>query len=267
MKIVQMFTMALLILLFCGVVSAQSVGDPVYTNQLLSDFQTPTMEPGQTDVFSFTIINPYANWTTDMRNVRLNVSIYQYGTLDESMMVSEIENPPIILEADDVEHLIQIGDMPPGTRQDVSFTIVTEGSTPHGSYFSQSTYFVRFWLEFELDGENHTMVSRGYFNDEQWANLTDIETSAGGIDLDYLGALGFDAIIPDSSFAVKPHEGRPLPLWPFWLLLAVVIFIGILAAGLFVLDNPGMCPKLERRLLRLNGKLAQLKLALFRKKD
>jgi hypothetical protein len=254
----------ILILLFSGfIASAQSIDESRFVNQILDDFHTPVIVPGGNGVFSLSVNNPDPiNLTGDMTYVSLNISIYQYATLEESRMVSDIANPPQIIEADQaVEYQIENLTISPGNQYDLIFTISTQTGTPHGSYFSQSTYFVRFWLEFEYEGVNYTMVSRGYFNDEQWHNLTETESGPGDVNQTYLRELGFDGIIPDSSFSVK----QPIPIWPFYLLIGITAFVGILATCLYILDNPGKYPKFERKLLRINGWLIQLRRTSFRR--
>jgi hypothetical protein len=240
---------------------AQSIDEPRFVNKLLDDFRTPVIVPGQSGDFSLNINNPDpVNLTGSMTNVMLNASIYQYATLEESRPVGEIPNPPIVVQSGGVEygfHGITIG---PGGEHTVTFTVSTEKSTPHGSYFSQSTYFVRFWLEFEYEGVNYTMVSRGYFNDQQWLHLTQTETGAGEVNQTYLQELGYDGIIPDSAFAVK----IPIPMWPLYLLMLCTVFVGCLAVSFYILDNPGSFPRVELHLLRLTGRCHQLRRRLFK---
>ena len=191
------------------------------------------------------------NLTSPMENVTLDIQIYQYATLEESLPVSEIDNPPEIVESGSPTLVVDCGDLQPGDSYPAEFTIETEKSTPHGSYFSQSTYFVRFNLTFTYDNETYTMVSRGYFDDAMWEHLTETETGAGEINQTYLAELGFDGIIPDSAFSLK----IPIPMWPFYGLVALTGLIGFLAFASYALDNPGRFPNMEVKILRLSGKL------------
>ena len=253
----------LLLFALCSTVTAQSIDEPRFVNKLLGNFHTPVIVPGESGIFSLSIVNPDPiNLTGDMTNVMLNISIYQYATLEETETVPNISDPPIIVESGAPEHRLEGLTIPPGTQHDVTFTVTTERSTPHGSYFSQSTYFVRFWLEFEYEGENYTMVSRGYFSDAQWEHLTGTESGAGEINQTYMEELGYDGIIPDSSFAVK----IPIPMWPFWALVALTIFVAFLAVAFYILDNPGISPRLEIPLLRLSGRLQRLRWKLSRRR-
>ena len=221
-------------------------------NKFLDDFSTPSIVPGQSGVFSLSVNHPDAwNLTSPMENATLSISIYHYATLEESLDVSVIDNSPIIVESNSPHMVVDCGEIQPGNDIPVTFTIDTEKSTPHGSYFSQSTYFVRFNLTFTYENLTYTMVSRGHFDDAMWYHLTETETGAGEINQTYLAELGYDGIIPDSAFSVK----IPIPRWPFYGLVVLTAFVGFLAFASYVLDNPGAYPKIEVKLLRLHGKL------------
>lgn len=264
MRLLTLLALVLAFVSLCTVATAQSMDEPRFVNKLLDDFSTPVIVPGQSGVFSLSVNNPDPyNLTGEMHNVSLAISIYQYATLEESRLVSDIIRPPLIVESDNPNITVDCGDIQPGGGYDVVFTVSTQKSTPHGSYFSQSTYFVRFILDFEYEGDDYTMASRGHFSNEEWAHLTETDTGAGELNRTYLKELGFDGIIPDSGFAVK----IPIPMWPFYALVCVTIFVGLVAVGFFVLDNPGKYPKLERPLLRVNGKVNQLKMRLTRRKE
>lgn len=267
MKRLKLVSILFAILFLTSFAAGQSIDEPRFVNQLLGDFQTPVITPGNSGVFSFALNNPDpVNLTQDMQNIRLNISIYQYATLDESMMIWEIDDPPLITESNDVEYPVETDRIPPGGQHAVSFTIFVGRDTPHGSYFDQSTYFVRFWMEFDYGGENYTFVSKGYFSGSQWSHLTGSGDGAGSINQTYLEELGFDGIIPDSGFAAKPVAETPLPMWPFYILVLITVFIGVLALSVYALDNPGKMPKLEKPLLRINGQLIKMRRTILRRK-
>ena len=137
----------------------------------------------------------------------------------------------------------------------ISFKIITESSTPHGGIFSQSTYFIRFWLEFEFDGGNYTMISRGYINDDDWRRLDMDDDDGSGINRTYLAEMGFDGLLPNTSFTLY----TPLPGWPFYLLIIATIGTAALAINFHILDNPGKYPRLEKRLQKYGGKFNQFR--------
>lgn len=250
MRFLRILTIGLTVLMLASIAQAQFIDEPRFVNKFLGDFSTPSIVPGQSGIFSLTVNHPDAiNLTRPMENVSLSISIYQYATLEESLPVAGMDNPPVIAESGSPEMLVDCGDIQPGNNYPVEFTINTEKTTPHGSYFSQSTYFVRFTLAFEYEGQNYTMASRGYFNDTQWSHLTETGTGAGQINHTYLAELGYDGIIPDSAFSVK----IPIPRWPFYALVGLTGLVGFMAFASYVLDNPGSYPRIEVKLLRLLG--------------
>ena len=252
MKLYQALTIALAILMLASIAQAQLIQEPRFVNKFLDDFSTPTIVPGQSGVFSLTVNNPDQwNLTSPMENATISISIYQYATLEESLPVSDIDIPPVIVESGEPDMTMDCGDIQPGTNYPVEFTIDTERKTPHGSYFSQSTYFVRFNFTFTYENVTYTMVSRGHFDETQWYQLTETEAGAGEINQTYLAELGYDGLIPDSAFSLK----IPIPMWPFYGLVALTGFVGFLAFASYVLDNPGAYPKIEMKLLRLSGRL------------
>jgi hypothetical protein len=267
MKLLRLVSVSVVVLFLAAFACGQSMDEPRFVNRLLGDFQPPVITPGDSGVFSFSLNNPDpVNLTQDMQNVRLNISIYQYATLEESMMIWEIDEPPIILESGDIEYEVEVASIPPGGQHQVSFTIFLDSDTPHGSFFSQSTYFLRFWLEFGYGASNYTFASKGYFSDKQWTLLTSSTDGVGAVDQAYLEQLGLDGVIPDSGFAAKPYADRPLPIWPFYLLVFLTALVGALAVAFFTLDNPGRFPGLEKPLLRINGQLIKLRRTRFKRK-
>ena len=252
MRTTRALTGILAFLLLASITAGQSIEEPKFVNKFLDDFSTPSIVPGHSGEFSLTVNHPDAlNLTSPMDNATLRISIYQYATLEESMAVSQMDNPPEIEESGSPEYSLDCGNIQPGADFPVGFTILTEKNTPHGSYFSQSTYFVRFILAFDYGIQNYTFASRGHFNDTQWAHLTETETGTGEVNQTYLAELGYDGIIPDSAFSLK----IPIPRWPFYGLVALTVVVALAALASYVLDNPGAHPRLEVKILRLSGKL------------
>ncbi|MDO9537403.1 MAG: hypothetical protein Q7J68_03685 [Thermoplasmata archaeon] len=260
MRFGTLITLALALALLAPLVQAQSVDEPRFVNQMLGDFSTPSIVPGHDGVFSLAVRNPDPiSLTSNMENVVLDISIYRYATLSETEMVVNITNPPIILESETTNLTAVCGDIPSGGSVPVEFTIRTSKNTPHGSYFSQSSYFVRFMLAFSYAGINYTMASRGFFSDVQWELLKSGQTGAGEINQTYLAELGYDGIIPDSAFSVRV----PIPRWPFYALVGLTTLSGLMAFSYHVLDNPGKYPKVEVRLMKLSGRLNMYKRTLL----
>jgi len=245
--------MALAFALLSPVAQAQSVEEPRFVNRMLAEFSTPSIEPGDSGVLSFTVNNPDpVNLTEAMEGTVLSVSIYRYATLEESLPVDGLDRPPLFEGSGATYIYVPCGNIPPGGSFSVDLGISTERKTPHGSYFSQCSYFVRFNLTFSYSGANYTMASRGHFTDEQWELLKSGDTGAGEINQTYLHELGYDGIIPDTAFSVR----KEIPIWPAFALAGLTVLSGLAAFAFFVLDNPGRYPRLEPRLLRLGGRLA-----------
>jgi len=254
----------LLILLMASVVGAEDIGSPSKVNNLFSAFDTPQLEPGQSGTFSFRLANPYS---FTMTSVELNASIYRYATVEESRPLDPSWTwcEPFIKEAAQPcskEYRLSIPELLPGNNVTLSFTVVTSSDMPHGTAFSESAFFVRFWLRFDVDQGSgpvrYLMASRGYFSDEQWRKATAYNSTnpctdpacRGNINL---GILGVDGIIPDSSFGVR----EPIPLWPFYLLVVLAVFFLILALFFYAEENPGTLPRIETFWLALKGRMIQ----------
>jgi hypothetical protein len=125
---------------------------------------------------------------------------------------------------------------------------------------------MRFLLEFDytnatVTDEHLVMKSPGYFSEDVWNEATREPTSAdlpyyrGEINITYLQAASgqVDGIIPDSSFALK----EPIPMWPFYLLIALMVLSAFLALMFYLEENPGKWPWMEARWLGFRGRLAQ----------
>jgi len=248
----------LFLLLYAGAASADDPGveNPGAVNKLLTDFETPTIAPGASGVFTLSVHNPYANI---MRNLTLVIGIYAYATIEENRSIEEIDDPPVIVESGTQEHTVTAQFLGFNASLPVTFTIETTKRTPHGSIFSQSSYFIRFKLNFTYEGIAYDMISRGYISDADWArlrNTTNAPEVRGDMNATYLEeVLGVDGIIPDSAFALK----APIPVWPFWLLVGLTVFFGLLALGYWLEEHPGQWPWLEERFEQLRGKAHQLR--------
>jgi hypothetical protein len=141
---------------------------------------------------------------------------------------------------------------------------------PHGTIFSQASYFVRFWLEFNgtVNGNatRFRMASRGFFTDDQWARATNATNTSpctppscrGNVNFTILGV---DGILPDSAFGVK----EPIPRWPFYLLIALAGFFLLFAFLFWVGENPGTYPRVDAWWARTRGRLARTTAPLWRK--
>lgn len=248
-----------LLLLASGAASADIAlpGSPHYANNIFSGFVTPTIRPGDSLVFGFNMTNPYDDPACAMADLNLTVGIYRYATQEEVRDVdSEFEDPPVF-ENGEPETSLEFDQLSLGETVRVNLTISTDDDTPHGSYFSQSTYFVRLRLVFNFEGNDTPVVlqSRGFFTPEQWDEMVSFDPDESIVNLTYMYSLGVDGIIPDSSFGIK----IPIPRWPLGVLIGACCFSAFMALFYFVLDNPGKYPSLEKRFYKLRGKLRELR--------
>ncbi len=240
-----------------AVADVSSPGAPTYANNILSGFVTPTVAPGEDLRFSFNVSNPYDDPDAVMTDLVLTVGIYRYATQEEAVDVDANFSRPPTFDDSTTETEVTIGHLDVDDTSTVRLTIHTDKDTPHGSYFSQSTYFVRFSLSFHFE-DNDTQVelrSRGCFSEEEWDTLVSFEPGDDIVNITYLHSLGIDGLLPDSSFGIK----IPIPRWPLALLVGGCGFVSFLALYYFVLDNPGKYPRLEKRFYQLRGKLNQLR--------
>jgi len=232
-------------------------GSPKYANNMLGGFVTPTVSPGETVFFSFNLTNPYDNESALMQNTVLTIGIYEYATQEKSKDVdSSFKHPPSI-DGQGTLVMYNLSEIAVGDTVRIELAIDTSKKTPHGSYFSQSTYFMRFKLTFNFP-VNTTVVllkSRGFFTDEQWNHMVSFSGNDSIVNTTYMHSLGVDGLLPDSSFGIK----IPIPRWPLYLLIAAICGITFMAAYNFVLDNPGKYPKLEQRFYYLRGKLSEFR--------
>ena len=232
-------------------------GSPKYANSILGGFITPVVAPGKTVDFSFNFTNPYKDASAPMINFTLVVGIYRYSTQEKSLNVtSSFPHPPLI-DGNSTQCSVLLSSIGANTTTRVDLPIETSRKTPHGSYFSQSTYFVRFNLTFNFPGNDTQVVlrSRGFFTDEQWNTAVSFSSGDPIVNTTYLKSIGVDGLLPDSSFGIK----IPIPRWPLAVLVGSIGGLSFAAVYYYVLDNPGRYPRLEQRFYYLRGKLRELR--------
>jgi hypothetical protein len=226
----------------------------------------------------FNLSNPYGH---PMQNVLLNVSIYRYATIEETAPVDatwgwsypkiQSTRPP----CDWRECRVLAGGAPDRLGINATdkyiverLTLATSKDMPHGSVFAQSSYFIRFWLQFRFNNGSGdvqiVMASRGYFSNQQWSDATTTlgpgcgpfnatNRCRGNVNLTRLGV---DGVLPDTAFGVK----EPIPVWPFYGLLVMTGFFLVLAFLFWVEENPGRYPRTERTWLTFKGRLRRVRL-------
>ena len=232
-------------------------------NKLIDVTEAPQLAPGDTGTFSFLFNSTY---TDPIYNVSLNVSVYEYATIDGSQRVDSGWSYPYPVINDTSRGREWRWNAPivaPGSVTNLSFPVITSADSdlmPHGSIFAQASYFLRFWLEFDggtaANRTHYTFASRGFFTDAQWTAATNASNTnpcsppwcRGNLNLTKLGV---DGVLPDSAFGVL----EPIPRWPFYLLIALAVFFLVLAFLYWVEENPGSYPRVEAWWARARGRL------------
>ena len=195
-------------------------------NVTLSNFHTPTINPGESGKLCFTIEN---NYNTAMENVYMTVEIYRCVTEEASKNVNEISSPPVFTNGETKTITYNYNESESITScssTQISLIISTSKQTPQG------TYLVRTKIEFKLNNIPYMMESIGYFSDEEMMNYQLNETHLPS---------GCSGIIPGTSFTVR----EPIPMWPLYVLIGAAVFFGALAV-VFYMQDKGTLPKLKR---------------------
>jgi hypothetical protein len=255
-----LWLVALLVILLPTAAAQDPVKDPGKVNQLLQDFETPQLQPGQRGILAFTLFNPYSD---NMTNVFLNVSIAKFATIEGSRFVDaswKWETPYFSNATSEDRAKHQYTEtwtvLGPGESRRIFLEVVTSTNAPYGPFYSQGTYFVRSWLEFDYVNAtgvtlHYVMASSLHFPRETWelAQLNpdpDSPDFAGNLNLTLLGV---DGVIPDTGFGVM----EPIPMWPFYLLVVLTVLTLVLALMYYLEENPGTWPWVERHWLQFKG--------------
>lgn len=250
--------------LLAPVAAAEDFGEVAKVTSLIRILSTPQLAPGDRGEFVFFFNSTYE---TPIRDVRLNASIYRYATIEESVAVDDTWRYayPIIEESESREWVWTAPEVNPDDSSELRFTIVTAADSrdmPHGSIFSQASYFIRFWLEFNATSDGNTtqyrFASRGFFSNEAWTLATSEDRTQpctppwcrGNLNV---SVLGIDGLLADSGFGVK----EPIPRWPFYALIAAAVLFLVLAFLFWVEENPGSYPRVEAWWARTRGRLAR----------
>jgi hypothetical protein len=206
------------------------------------------IEPGASGVYGFNLTNRY---NSSIDNVSLTVEIYRYATVEVEQAMAAVASPPTFAAGGAFLARMAFPTVPANGSVTVRLQVDAPRQAPEG------VYFTRHLLEFDYSNVTEppavtpqtghfVMKSRGYFNASEFAsiNYSDLHNS--------LAALNISGVIPDSSFSVKP----PAPIWPLATLVVFTAVSGTMAFVYYLVDqHPGRHRKLERAVLRLEGKL------------
>jgi len=198
------------------------ISDPYFTNQLIDEIDTPSIEPGKDGELTITLKNPYQE---EMENINFNVSIYWLSYIDIDKNISEVDEPPVF-DNREIYSALKMDELLTNESEEHRYLIQTS------EYTEEGVYSIRFRLEFSIDGERHIMKSRGHFSNEEWEDARVSEFTE----------LNVSGIIPESSFEVRD----PVPRWPQYLLGIITTVSGILAVMFYMQEKYNSFPKLEK---------------------
>lgn len=269
MRVPTLAATVLVLVLVAYPVAAEDFGDVGKVNRLIGVIETPQLAPGESGVFRFEFNLTY---TEPIENTTLRAEIYGYATIEEAIPVDSNWSylyPRIAeaLGANPREVVWDLGTVAAGSSGSLNFTVLTAADAdamPHGTVFSQATYFVRFRLDFNgtVGGVRTAFVmkSLGHFAPGAWEAATNATNTTpcsppwcrANVNLTMLGV---DGILPDSSFGVK----EPIPIWPFYALVVGAAFFLVLAFLFWVEENPGTYPRIDAWWARTRGRLVRLR--------
>lgn len=226
-RYIAIVTVFILIVPFSSTSSGSfDISDPEYTNQIIEEINTPSIEPGEDGIINLIIKNPDTeDENSVMQNTTFEVEIYYYDYLDVEKNISELDEPPVF-DTGEVALKEEIGNLSTKETHDLEYLIHTSEDTEEG------VYSIRFRLEFSIDDERHIMKSKGHFSNEEWedARVSDFTE------------LNVSGILPESTFEVR----TPIPRWPQYALGLITIVAGVLAVMFYMQEKYGSFPKLEK---------------------
>lgn len=211
------------------------MSNPRYTNQIISDLQTPTIEPGDEKPMHFDLHNPYEN--ISMNDLVLNVSIYRYTELEKEKSIEDIENPPVF-NNEDVKKSYSIEELTEGEKESFELYVYTDQKTKEG------VYSVRFELVFHHEEEKEVMRSRGFFTREEW------ELAKESVE-----EVNVSGILTETTFAVEDQISR----WPQYTLGFFSILFGILAVTFYMQEKYNSFPNLKDSLEKCTSKFEKFR--------
>ncbi len=211
-KTLVLLAAAALLLVSATPAAGSSGGYQQYANTVVTVIKTPQLAPGQSGPIEMKIFNPF---NQSMTNASLRLSIYDYATTNSHLPVAGIpysEQPA--LGPSGTAAFLNLTTLSPHSAMYANFTVNTTQSTMHGDFFDTGTYFVSTYLSFDLGGIALRMASKGFFSASEWSRILIQSSGSTYLNYTYLnGTLGFQGIIPDTSFTVN----SPSPLYLLWI--------------------------------------------------
>ena len=215
--------------------ASSAYDDPYYVNKVITVLESPVIFVGQKGILRMSLQNPFE---VDMQNISLLVEPYMVIYKNDVLLIDQITNPPIIMN--DTSNTLNIERLCIGTNITIDWIISTTPNTPCGDFFNPAVYLARLLISFEIDKNEVKYCSRGFFSDDEWNNISNPSNSSQEIDLEYLKSLGYDGIIPETSFTIKGG----LPIWPIVLISIIAIISTALGIYYHIEERPGVAPRL-----------------------
>jgi hypothetical protein len=221
--------LVLLVVTLPATVAGPAVLPPATYIRFLSGLSIPTLAPGSSELFQFTVTNPLPATRT---SVVLSFGVYAFNAYPgnatgpvpagEAPTFSGTGAPPSPTVS------IAIGTLAVGGSYGSPGSVGLAVAAPAGA--PQGTYAVRTSLTFSSGGSPYVLESRGYFSAAAWANATSAPNAPSTLNASRLGVSG---VIPESAVLVRSN---PFPL-----------ALGVVLAGALVLAAVGGYWAVRRR--------------------
>ena len=196
--------LVLLVVTLPATVAGPAVLPPATYIRFLSGLSIPTLAPGSSELFQFTVTNPLP---ATMTSVVLSFGVYAFNAYPgnatgpvpagEAPTFSGTGAPPSPTVS------IAIGTLAVGGSYGSPGSVGLAVAAPAGA--PQGTYAVRTSLTFSSGGSPYVLESRGYFSAAAWANATSAPNAPSTLNASRLGVSG---VIPESA-GTGPVEPVP----------------------------------------------------------
>lgn len=249
------FLIAILFSLILGTIcsKAYTYNDVNNVNKVIAIRETPTIAIGGTGVLRMEINNPFES---EMRNISLFVEPYVLICNTGMVVIDNITNGPVIQNNTHNFNIVRIDALPEKDNITINWTISTASKTAAGDFFSKGIYLVRIKISFDIEEVTVAYCSRGFFLDSDWNEIVKRSNSSFPIiNLEYLKSLGYDGIIPETSFIVYEE----FPVWPLLIVSAIAIASTILGFNYYIKENPEIVPKIYLIAKKIHKKIGKIR--------
>lgn len=212
------------------------VNQQAYANIAVRIVHTPDISPGSSGIIEIAILNPYAQ---PADNVTLTLTIYSYANSTVDMPVASLPASRLPSLNGSISRSYIVGTLSPGEGRTLNITVQTHAHTLHGSFFSQSTYFVSEVLSMTVNHTSIRFASRGVFSQSEWNIIVEEVDGHQSVNYTYLNVLGYQGIIPDTSFGVN----TPAPFYLFYAAALLSVLFAISALILYTHEKRGHSEK------------------------